>query len=189
MVNGIFAWTVLLLSLGITVASDQAAPAARESEEHTQDVTSTSPASTSSIGIISTVASSSDVNASIPIPGLNTVTCYGNVGVGEVNCRYHADTKHRDKTDRETCRELADYYNTDLATFFKLNPTLLPDCSNIQADTEYCVAGCRSQRNWISRHGRMTRLETDDTIPREQSSSHSGHMMGSAAPLIATPPA
>jgi hypothetical protein len=68
----------------------------------------------------------------------------GDIGVGQVNCRYAANTEGM-SINYYTCTELAQGYGIEVATFFKLNPTVLPDCSNIKANTDYCVAGCKSR--------------------------------------------
>lgn len=61
---------------------------------------------------------------------------------GEINCRYWGVTSSQ--VNYYSCTEMAEFYDVDLELFFKLNPTLDPDCSNILPKTEYCVDGCRS---------------------------------------------
>ncbi|KAK1989604.1 hypothetical protein LX36DRAFT_648975 [Colletotrichum falcatum] len=58
---------------------------------------------------------------------------------GEVNCRYASQTG-RD-VNYYTCTQLAEKYEISVEKFFLINPTLEPDCSNIEPNTEYCVAG------------------------------------------------
>lgn len=80
-------------------------------------------------------------------PGSNATVEYhsiistGNVTVGEINCRYSALTGN--DVNYYTCTQLADKYDISNEAFFKINPKLLPDCSNIQPDTLYCVRGCK----------------------------------------------
>ncbi|KAL1910215.1 hypothetical protein Sste5344_003829 [Sporothrix stenoceras] len=72
-----------------------------------------------------------------------------NVAVGDVNCRYDATTGS--KVSSATCAELAKKYGIREEVFFKLNPSVLPDCSNIGPDTDYCVAGsaqCCNSETW-----------------------------------------
>jgi len=64
----------------------------------------------------------------------------GNLSPGDVNCRMPGRTY--DDVNYYTCEELADNYGLLPEKLFALNPTLLPDCSNIQPNTAYCVAGC-----------------------------------------------
>lgn len=66
----------------------------------------------------------------------------GDVHAGQVNCRYTASTNGRE-VNYYTCALLANRYGISVESFFKLNPGLHPDCSNIQADTDYCVRGCK----------------------------------------------
>ena len=59
---------------------------------------------------------------------------------GQVNCRFHGRTY--DKVNYYSCKELADTFLISVDEFFVLNPTLRRDCSNIVANTQYCVKGC-----------------------------------------------
>lgn len=61
---------------------------------------------------------------------------------GEINCRYWGITSSQ--VNYYSCTEMSEFYDVDLELFFKLNPTLEPDCSNILPKTEYCVDGCKS---------------------------------------------
>jgi hypothetical protein len=63
------------------------------------------------------------------------------VTVGEVNCRYWATTP--DEVTYYTCSEMAQRYSISNDVLFNLNPGLARDCSNVQADTDYCVTGCK----------------------------------------------
>ena len=64
---------------------------------------------------------------------------------GEINCRARGDTY--EDVNYYTCTDLADTFGIHLEFFFFLNPTLLPDCSNIQPNSKYCVAGCKCQES------------------------------------------
>jgi hypothetical protein len=68
----------------------------------------------------------------------------GDVAAGEVNCRYTGSTEDMD-INYYTCTALAVRYGITIELFFLLNPELHPDCGNIQADTDYCVQGCKMQ--------------------------------------------
>lgn len=61
---------------------------------------------------------------------------------GEVTCRYWAKTES--EVNYFSCTDLSNRYVVLLADFFKLNPGLKTDCSNIQPNTKYCVDGCKS---------------------------------------------
>jgi hypothetical protein len=82
-----------------------------------------------------------------------------------------------------TCTELAQDYGISVAKFFKLNPKVLPDCSNIQANTDYCVAGCECLTFLIQRTP-DSRLTVESS---KQSSSRSGPTTGCVARLMAVP--
>ncbi|EAQ83669.1 hypothetical protein CHGG_10073 [Chaetomium globosum CBS 148.51] len=58
---------------------------------------------------------------------------------GEINCRFWHNT-YEDPT-YYTCTEMANLYGIALKDFFFLNPTVLPDCSNLKPNTKYCVIG------------------------------------------------
>lgn len=63
-----------------------------------------------------------------------------NLSPGDINCRFPGRTY---EVNYYTCIELSALYEITLEHFFTLNPGLATDCSNIQPDTEYCVAGCK----------------------------------------------
>jgi hypothetical protein len=65
----------------------------------------------------------------------------------QVNCRYANDTGDMD-INYYTCTAMADRYGITTDIFFLLNPSLKTDCSNIKADTDYCVSGCKC--SWSS---------------------------------------
>lgn len=60
---------------------------------------------------------------------------------GDINCRQWARTY--DDVNYYTCYELAEKYELDIDKLFLLNPGLDKDCSNVQPNVLYCVAGCR----------------------------------------------
>ena len=153
MVHDLGFWVLFSSLASITVASNDCAPSTWQPGQFKRDVTSTSLRLTSSTGT-RTVLSSSTVSQSDPPPAVTTVTISplvtsGNIGVGQVNCRYAANTEGM-SINYYTCTELAQDYGINVATFFKLNPTVLPDCSNIKANTDYCVAGCKSRTSLCS---------------------------------------
>ncbi len=76
-------------------------------------------------------------NGTTTIPNLIST---GNLTAGEVNCRFSATTGN--DVNYYTCTELATKYGATIDLFFILNPTLEPDCSNIQPNTPYYFAGC-----------------------------------------------
>lgn len=59
---------------------------------------------------------------------------------GDFVCRFHYATSS--DVNYYTCKELCQMFQITVDFFFSINPTLEKDCSNIQAKTEYCVAGC-----------------------------------------------
>jgi hypothetical protein len=63
------------------------------------------------------------------------------IQAGDINCRYRGRTY--DDANYYTCKEMAYEWGISLTWFFKLNPTLLPDCSNIETNAWYCVRGCK----------------------------------------------
>ncbi|KAH0380541.1 hypothetical protein KCU92_g7533, partial [Aureobasidium melanogenum] len=144
-VNGLGCSVVLSSLASITVASNVCAASTWQPGQHKGDLTSTSLCLASSTGT-SIDLSSSTVNAATPLPTviISPLLTSGEIGVGQVNCRYAANTEGMD-INYYTCLELAQDYGISVATFFTLNPTVLLDCSNIKANTDYCVAGCRSR--------------------------------------------
>lgn len=62
---------------------------------------------------------------------------------GDINCRYSAETEA--SVNYYTCKKLAIYYGITIEEFFKLNPEIAKDCSNILPNSEYCVDGCKQQ--------------------------------------------
>jgi hypothetical protein len=57
--------------------------------------------------------------------------------VGAINCRAWDSTY--DDASYYTCKWLADSWSISVDWFFRINPTLNRDCSNIQKNTRYCV--------------------------------------------------
>ena len=98
----------------------------------------------------------------VPVSGIITT---GYIAPGEVNCRYDTNTEDWE-INEHTCSAIAEKYRITLKTFFVLNPGLHSDCRNIEANTYYCVAGCKFSRNI---HRRVYRVpvfawhETDDS--------------------------
>jgi hypothetical protein len=60
---------------------------------------------------------------------------------GDLNCRNWGKTYKT--VNYYSCKKLALQFGIDVEEFFKLNPTLDPDCENITPYTMYCVAGCK----------------------------------------------
>lgn len=60
--------------------------------------------------------------------------------VGDVVCQYTASSPAT--VNYYTCMGLAKKYGITIETFFKLNPTIDPDCIRVTPNTEYCVRGC-----------------------------------------------
>jgi hypothetical protein len=145
MVNILDFWVVLLSFVTITVASNDCAASTWQPGQFKRDVTSTSSQLTSSTSTGISL-SSATVNTASPLPTviISPIISSGDVSVGQVNCRYAANTEGMD-INYYTCTKLAQGYGISVATFFKLNPTVLPDCSNIKANSDYCVAGCKSR--------------------------------------------
>ncbi|KAK5659439.1 hypothetical protein OQA88_640 [Cercophora sp. LCS_1] len=71
-----------------------------------------------------------------PLPTEGTPT---NVTVGEVNCRYWTTTPA--EVNYYTCSQMSQRYGISNDVLFSLNPSLSQDCSNVQAETDYCVRG------------------------------------------------
>ncbi|KAI3316935.1 hypothetical protein HD806DRAFT_551279 [Xylariaceae sp. AK1471] len=103
----------------------------------------------SSVSTITSSRAGSDSQSSSSFAAIATTTpgvsvsplvSAGDVAPGEVNCRYTTTTADVD-INYYTCTALATKYGISVNTFFMLNPTVKPDCSNIQADTDYCVSG------------------------------------------------
>jgi hypothetical protein len=152
MVNDLAFWVGVLSLARVTLASNDCAAVTWQpgqfekravsgsSSSSSQALTSLSSKSSS----LSIVTSSTTTNASTPLPSVTISPLYasGSVGVGQVNCRYTANTAGMD-INYYTCMQLASDNMITVQTFFKLNPTVKPDCSNIQANTDYCVAGCK----------------------------------------------
>lgn len=63
------------------------------------------------------------------------------IKAGDINCRSYDRTY--DDANYYSCKELAYKWNIRLAWFFQINPTLLPDCSNILPNTLYCIRACK----------------------------------------------
>ncbi|KAE9372960.1 carbohydrate-binding module family 18 protein [Stipitochalara longipes BDJ] len=91
----------------------------------------------------STASSSGSISSSSPAPVpviISPLIATGQVTAGELVCRFTDSTEGLD-INYYTCTLLANTWGITVEKFFDLNPGLAPDCSNIQADTEYCVQG------------------------------------------------
>lgn len=89
-------------------------------------------------------ASSASAASTLPVVPFTSksIISTGDVTAGEVNCRYSSDTEDME-INYYTCTALANKFGITTNKLFLLNPDLETDCSNIKADTEYCVAGCK----------------------------------------------
>ncbi|KAH7632335.1 hypothetical protein B0T09DRAFT_330915 [Sordaria sp. MPI-SDFR-AT-0083] len=87
----------------------------------------------------------------IPVPTSHLIST-GYVTPGEVNCRYDTNTEDME-INEHTCTAIAVRYGITLKAFFVLNPGLHSDCGNIEANTDYCVAGCKITRELIRQRG------------------------------------
>ncbi|KAK0657903.1 hypothetical protein B0T16DRAFT_402704 [Cercophora newfieldiana] len=56
---------------------------------------------------------------------------------GDINCRAWMSTW--DDVNYYTCKKMANDWGVSIAGFFKMNPALKVDCSNIQPNTQYCI--------------------------------------------------
>ncbi|KAL0934897.1 uncharacterized protein CTRU02_209488 [Colletotrichum truncatum] len=59
--------------------------------------------------------------------------------VGDIVCRSNGTS--RAVVGYYSCKEMADFYLISVERFFMLNPLLKEDCSNIEPNKPYCVAG------------------------------------------------
>ena len=66
----------------------------------------------------------------------------GSASQGQVVCRYTTNTADK-VLNYYTCTALADRYGISVDVFFRLNPTVKRDCSNLRPNTDYCVRGCK----------------------------------------------
>lgn len=126
-------FTLFLLSIFTVNASNQCQPATWSKANLRRAVTTsttTSNATTTTSSTISTATSN-----------ITSIISTGNVQPGQINCRYSASTYS--DVNYYTCTQLADRYGITVQAFFTLNPELNLDCSNIQPNSEYCVAGCK----------------------------------------------
>ena len=132
-------FTLFLLSIFTVNASNQCQPATWSKANLRRAVTTsttTSNATTTTSSTISTATSN-----------ITSIISTGNVQPGQINCRYSASTYS--DVNYYTCTQLADRYGITVQAFFTLNPKLDLDCSNIQPNSEYCIAGCKYPNNSI----------------------------------------
>lgn len=92
--------------------------------------------------------------------GLDTITWLAGghietpeIQPGEINCRLWSFKE--EEVNHDTCMEIADGHDMEMAEFFFLNPDLKPDCSNIEPHTTYCVRGCMSPSSQWKRPERV----------------------------------
>lgn len=84
----------------------------------------------------------SSIPVSLATVALIAMSIKAEVAPGEINCRYSAFSL--DNVNYYTCTELAEWYYITIEDFFKLNPTIDKECSNVKPNTEYCVQGCKT---------------------------------------------
>ncbi|ODA82688.1 hypothetical protein RJ55_01196 [Drechmeria coniospora] len=134
---------VVLCLAGVVQASNDCAPSVWQPGQFTDmKFKRQAAATTSSLNTgTGTVSPSSVAVTSIPVPvSMSPLLSGGNVTTGKINCRYTTNTKGMD-INYYTCTALANRYHISVEKFFQLNPTVHANCGNIQADTDYCVAG------------------------------------------------
>lgn len=131
---------------GLVQAKNECAPvtwSAGEFEGRSVSGTATSSfTGDGSTDVSSSLVTTPTSNSSIPVVTISHLIKGADVTVGEVNCRYTANTRNMD-LNHCTCTALAIRYRITIEAFFTLNPGLHGDCRNIQADTDYCVRGCK----------------------------------------------
>ncbi len=164
--------TIALYLAGTVRASNKCAPAtwlAGQYKARGIDTATTSLPSSASPSDVGTVSfSSSSISVSVT---MSPLLSGNNITTGEINCRYSASTKGMD-INYYTCMALATKFGISIEKLFQLNPGLHPDCGNIQADTEYCVDGCKSFQNPFGRPRIRLRMRTNDAMrPDDQSLS------------------
>jgi hypothetical protein len=124
-------FTLFLLSIFTVNASNQCQPATWSKANLRRAVTTSTTTS----------------NATTTTSNITSIISTGNVQPGQINCRYSASTYS--DVNYYTCTRLADRYGITVQAFFTLNPELDLDCSNIQPNSEYCVAGCKYSNHSI----------------------------------------
>ena len=100
----------------------------------------------------STTTASASISSSLPATATSTSAALVPVTIsplinedpqpGEINCR-DTDSTEGMEINYYTCTALAARNRISVDTLFGLNPGLDRDCGNIEADTEYCVRGCK----------------------------------------------
>lgn len=133
----VFCATILYLTFAVR-ASNDCAPSTWQRGEFEGHQLSDPTASFNASSSVSTV----EANPTITPVTISSLITTGDIDPGQVNCRYTGNTK-RFEVDSSTCTLLAKRYGISVESFFKLNPGLQLDCGNIQADTDYCVRGCK----------------------------------------------
>lgn len=147
--NSLTPWIIASCLIASVAASDTCAPSVwqpgqfqdqpiKRSVAARAGTTTTSASSSSS----SSTGSSVVTTTSSPTPvNISPIIANGSTTAGQVNCRYSGNTKGMD-INYYTCTALANKFGITADTFFKLNPQVKRDCSNIQINTDYCVSGC-----------------------------------------------
>lgn len=171
------AWTIALCFAARVLAADDCAPVEWQPgdfEDRFKIATFTSHPESSRLSEVQgssapSIPSGDPVAISLAVDGRNITS-------GKVNCRYSANTKDME-LNYYTCTVLSRKYGITTDTFFMLNPELEPNCSNIRANTDYCVSGCK----WLSCLVFQRKLSANSThLVVPQLSSQSGQLMDSA---------
>jgi len=82
-------------------------------------------------------------NTTVPVVAVPTdAVPQKSLKAGDINCRAWARTN--DDPNYYSCKDLAERWSISTNWFFQINPTILPDCSNIRPNTRYCVHACKS---------------------------------------------
>ena len=66
---------------------------------------------------------------------------------GDFVCRLWIESD--EEVNYWTCSDMAARFQLTREQFFEMNPNLLPDCSNIEPETDYCVRGCMSMFSFL----------------------------------------
>ena len=136
-------YTVILYFIFAVQASNDCAPSTwQPGEFEGPQLSDPTASSNASISVSSSLEANPTGNATISPVTISSLITTGDINPGQVNCRYTGNTE-RFEINHHTCTLLAKRYGISDEIFFKLNPGLQLDCGNIQADTDYCVRGCK----------------------------------------------
>lgn len=94
-----------------------------------------------------------DLSKSIPIRRLQAED---EPTAGDPVCRLWTETGK--EVNYYTCTQLAERYDIETELFFRLNPEIDENCSNIEPKTEYCVYGCTNRSAPPSRSQKVQKL-------------------------------